>query len=763
MTRHTKTVFFYNPIIQERIFNHPSPNNLLQFNEYAMRLVTTLPLLGRNPSIRTPLLPLTVPLTLTRSASRLGGINSGLRRSERARPQGASPKIDVRQDLADQPYLNPAERRRARSEARRNRPTFKIRKGKKDITEDGGPPRMSRAARFAHPEDELGQGSLLKKFRTGQLLKELELSGDKKNESLQPDDFARQMLAADVKDFMGSTKVIRSGKGRKRSWESEGEAGRRAAREARAETSAGGGRDTGLPLGEDRSATNNRSWYDREASRDDRKFDRSGGRGHDREPTRGGDRFDQGVRAREPARRENSFGSNPRDRATPREEVQTDRSGRRQFDRDPPRGGNRFDRERQDSPDAEQPREGGRFNRSDRGGLDKGHGGGEFSRPGRSQRDQDGLRASVGRDARADRTLRTGRSQLEQEEEPEDDDADANEVDEDEGDAKERRRKRYEPPASIPYTTAASQFLYGTSTVQAALEASRRQLYRLYLYQGKNRRSGEKDEYLTELAWKRGVKVEYVDESGLAILHKMSQNRPHNGYVLEASPLPQLPVKALGEVSTDNSLPGFRIAMGHQSAEEAKVNGTNEFIITEVGPHKPFVLLLDQILDPGNLGAILRTAGFMGVTAVAVSKRGSTAVTPVVLKASAGAAENMTMFSVDSPVDFVRESRQNGWQVYAACPPKPEADRKQMDVRDVENSDPLLRQPTILVLGNEGEGLSRQLRRTADLEVSIPNLSGSKSVDSLNVSVAAGLLCSSFVRGKTQAARSGVADAKALF
>lgn len=741
-----------------------------------MRLVTNLPLLGRNPFVRPTLLPLTTPLSLTRDKSRLAGINSGLRRSERARPQGANPKLEIRQDLADEPYLHPAERRRARAEARRTPPTYKIRKGNKDITAEHGPPRITRAGRLREPRDELGQGSLLKKFRTGKLLEDLaqDVSDKgKKGGSLQPDDFARQMLLDDVKGFMNSKKVPVDRKGRKRPWENEAEAGRRVPREQRSEMSAWGNRDTRPPRSEDRFAKNSRGRYDREASRGDgkldgtpRKYDRFGHLGRDREPTRGGDRFDRSTRDREPARREDSFGNNVHDRSKPREDTRFDKSSRREFDREPPRGGNRFDRESGDSRDTEKPREEGRYNRSDRGVLDKDHGGDKFARSNRNQRDQEGVRTLVGRDERADRNPSFGRTRSreeEQEGEPEDDDADANEVRKDDGDVKERRRKRYEPPPSMPYTTAASQFLYGTSTVQAALEANRRQLYILYMYQGKNRRSGDKDDYLTELAWKRGVKVEYVDESGLAILNKMSESRPHNGYVLEASPLPQLPVTALGEVSTNDSWPGFKVSMGHQSAEEAKVNGTDEFFVTEPGAHKPFVLLLDQVLDPGNLGAILRTASFMGVTAVAVSKRGSSPVTPVVLKASAGAAETLTMFAVESLVDFVKESKENGWRAYAACAPRAEAGPRQMDLRDVENTDPLLRNPSILILGSEGEGLSRQLRRAADFEVSIPNFSGSKSLDSLNVSVATGLLCSSFVRGKHAAVNSGVVDAKALF
>ncbi|KAK7737947.1 hypothetical protein SLS53_006325 [Cytospora paraplurivora] len=213
-----------------------------------------------------------------------------------------------------------------------------------------------------------------------------------------------------------------------------------------------------------------------------------------------------------------------------------------------------------------------------------------------------------------------------------------------------------------------------------------------------------------------------------------------------------MPIKALGEFSEGEGVggPGFRVVPGHQSFEEVEVNGTSEFVPVDPSPRKPLVLVVDEVLDPGNLGAIIRTASFLGVTAVAVSKRNSAPVTPVVLKASAGAAETLPMFSIESVADFLTDSRENGWMVYAAVPPQGSSPRRQVDTLDVEKMDPLLKDPCIILVGNEGEGLSRALRRAADIEISIPNLSGSRVVDSLNVSVATGLLCSSFLKSKAK-------------
>lgn len=624
-----------------------------------MRFLTTLPVAGRTLSTR----PTLLPLALVRNASRLSSIHDGLRRSERARPQGftSAPKREIRQPLTQEKYLSPAERRRARALARQNPITYKIKKGKKDITEPVGPARKSKQKRYGDPRDPLGGDSLLKKFKTGRLLEELKGKEESTDGNIQHDDFARQMLVGDVESLMHSRKFAGSKK-RSKSFEDK----------------------------------------PRDAWRGG--FERSHSRGRSGDAPSGQERFERSNRNGDTnAREHNRFKRELRDEETPRDAYGSDRSGRR--------------------------------------GADRGHdlGRGAFEKSGSDQ--------TSGHYSRADRRPSETR------------DEENGELD----DRKEKAKKKYEPPLSIPYTTAASQFLYGTSTVEAALSTSRRKLYKLYIYQGGNRMRQDKDQSLADLARRKGVQVEYIDETRLPLLNKMSGSRPHNGHVLEASPLPQLPVKALGEVSAEKSWPGFKVALGHQSAEDVKINGTSEFIITEPSSHKPFVLLLDEIVDPQNLGAIIRTASFMGVTAVVTSKRGSAPITPVVLKASSGAAEAMTMLSVDSPVDFVQASKENGWRVYAAVPPKLDASRQQVDMRQLEKDDPLHKEPCILVLGSEGEGLSRQLRRAAHCEVSIPNMSGSRIVDSLNVSVASGLLCSAFVRGRTAMQNSCVEDAGALF
>ena len=316
-------------------------------------------------------------------------------------------------------------------------------------------------------------------------------------------------------------------------------------------------------------------------------------------------------------------------------------------------------------------------------------------------------------------------------------------------------------PLSMPYTTPASEFLYGTSVIMAALLSSRRKLYKLYIYAGDNREALQQDNRIRELALERGVVVERVKEDYLGLMYKMSDRRPHNGYILEASPLPKLPIT--GFQSVEKRSAAFHVILDHQSREDAAVNGTSTKIEYEVSfPRYPFVLLLDGILDPGNLGAILRSAFFLGVDTVAISNRNSAPVSPVAIKASAGASEALPLVSVSQPGNFIDRCKGNGWKIYAAAAPTP-GKRTGLDnyLSTSTLGNPVRAQPCMLILGGEGEGLHWNIRRKADFDVGIDGpRSGQVNVDSLNVSVAAGLLCEAFLR---KPSKGKLIDANAPF
>ncbi|KAF4495417.1 PET56-rRNA (guanosine-2`-O-)-methyltransferase [Fusarium agapanthi] len=315
-----------------------------------------------------------------------------------------------------------------------------------------------------------------------------------------------------------------------------------------------------------------------------------------------------------------------------------------------------------------------------------------------------------------------------------------------------RGKKKEMMAMTLKYTTAASQFLYGRSVVKAALGQNRRKLYNLYIHANENRKYNSDTVTLTRMAKKLNVPIKIVPPEEQRIMDKMSMGRPHNGFVLEASPLPQIPIKSLGKLEESPGRLGFHVDLDHQTKEEASVNGTDTFIrrSNDVMP-KPFVLLLNEILDPGNLGGIIRTASYLGVDAVGITNRGSSTLTPVVLKSAAGAVEEVSLFAVDDPVKFIQDSQKAGWKSYAAvAPPDRKLVRKHgskfVSTDTIEAQSPLNEHPCLLILGNEGYGLSKAIKVAADYELSVPRFVQGSCVDSLNVSVAAGLLCHSFVK-----------------
>ncbi|HET6404226.1 MAG TPA: 23S rRNA (guanosine(2251)-2'-O)-methyltransferase RlmB [Candidatus Thermoplasmatota archaeon] len=150
----------------------------------------------------------------------------------------------------------------------------------------------------------------------------------------------------------------------------------------------------------------------------------------------------------------------------------------------------------------------------------------------------------------------------------------------------------------------------------------------------------------------------------------------------------------------------------------------------------PFLLLLDGVEDPHNLGAILRVADGAGAHGVVIPSRGATGVTPTVAKASAGAAEHVPIVEVGNLTEAVLAlKRAEVWVGMA------EADAGRYHYE--EN----LTGALALVMGSEGSGVSRPVAKHCDFAVKIP-LKG--SVTSLNVSVATAILCYERVRQLAQ-------------
>lgn len=149
------------------------------------------------------------------------------------------------------------------------------------------------------------------------------------------------------------------------------------------------------------------------------------------------------------------------------------------------------------------------------------------------------------------------------------------------------------------------------------------------------------------------------------------------------------------------------------------------FAYAEEKGEPPFIIVCDEIEDPHNLGAIIRTAECAGVHGVIIPKRRSASLNFTVGKTSAGALEYMRVARVSNLASTIDELKEKGCWVYGA----------DMDGTDYKKTD--FSGAVVLVIGSEGKGIGKLIRQKCDAIVSLP-MKG--NINSLNASVAAGIL-----------------------
>jgi|TARA_Y100000815_G_scaffold30004_1_gene24987 23S rRNA (guanosine2251-2'-O)-methyltransferase len=187
---------------------------------------------------------------------------------------------------------------------------------------------------------------------------------------------------------------------------------------------------------------------------------------------------------------------------------------------------------------------------------------------------------------------------------------------------------------------------------------------------------------------------------------------------------------------------GVRWKVVHRRELDERVSGVHQGIVAAVSESRewteddllaqlagsdkpPFLLVLDGVTDPHNLGACMRTADAVGVQAVIVPKDKSASLTPVARKVACGAAETVPFVRVTNLARFLRSLQDQGvWLIGTAGEAK--ATLYQADFKG----------PVALVMGAEGKGMRRLTREHCDQLINIPMLG---HVDSLNVSVATGV------------------------
>jgi 23S rRNA (guanosine2251-2'-O)-methyltransferase len=146
----------------------------------------------------------------------------------------------------------------------------------------------------------------------------------------------------------------------------------------------------------------------------------------------------------------------------------------------------------------------------------------------------------------------------------------------------------------------------------------------------------------------------------------------------------------------------------------------------------PFVLILDQIQDPHNLGAIIRTAEIAGLTAIILPEKGSASVTPTVVKTSAGTVFHCLLHRTTDLPGIMEKLRQESLTLIAMVPHRQEM---------IYETD--LKGPLAIVVGSEGQGVRKNIQRLCDKSISIP---ARGKVDSLNASVSTAVVIFEAVR-----------------
>ncbi|MDN3653490.1 23S rRNA (guanosine(2251)-2'-O)-methyltransferase RlmB [Thalassotalea ponticola] len=242
------------------------------------------------------------------------------------------------------------------------------------------------------------------------------------------------------------------------------------------------------------------------------------------------------------------------------------------------------------------------------------------------------------------------------------------------------------------------ELIFGIHAVNALIENAPERLIEIWCLKG---REDERLLNIINQARKFGIAVQFMHRKAL---DEKSKGEQHQGVIAKATP---------GKVYDERDLDDI-------VATAQRLGKT------------PFLLVLDGVTDPHNLGACLRNADAAGVQAIVVPKDNAAKITATVRKVAVGAAETVPLVQVTNLARALKQLQQLGiWVVGTAG----EAEQSLYDCR--------MHGPMALVMGAEGKGMRRLTRETCDELVKLP-MAG--SVSSLNVAVASGICLFEIVR-----------------
>lgn len=242
-----------------------------------------------------------------------------------------------------------------------------------------------------------------------------------------------------------------------------------------------------------------------------------------------------------------------------------------------------------------------------------------------------------------------------------------------------------------------TSFLYGVTPVQQCLQHNNRDCFELYLKTTDPKSPRLKE--ILKLAQLKNVPIKKVDP------HKLGQlcgTKHHQGVVLSCSDRSTLTL--------------------------------NDFLESDIAKSRHLLVALDQLEDPQNVGAIIRSAAFLGASAILTLKKHSAPLSPTVSKASAGALEHFPIIEVTNLSETLQTLKKQGYLILGAT-----LEEDSLDFQTISKTEWM-----VLVLGNEGSGLRNLTIKRCDQLVHIP---GKPNTESLNVSAAAAILIQHFCTG----------------
>ena len=263
----------------------------------------------------------------------------------------------------------------------------------------------------------------------------------------------------------------------------------------------------------------------------------------------------------------------------------------------------------------------------------------------------------------------------------------------------ERTEKRQRPAREHVERTETQEvvdFVFGRHAVVEALQTPDR-VNRVFIQEGTSGRDAAK---VIELAREKGIQVQTVPKTKI---EDLVGNAVHQGLVA--------------------SIAAYEYADLEDVFKKAEEKGED-----------PFIVILDGVEDPHNLGSILRTADATGVHGIIIPKRRSASLTATVAKASTGAIEHVPVVRVTNLTQTIEQLKARGVWVFGT-------DMNGIDYRKWNTSGPLA-----IVMGNEGKGVSRIVKESVDEMVTIPMVG---HVQSLNASVASALMMYEVFRNRS--------------